>query len=142
VAIDTTSLFASDLLVLGLIFLKLGDKTNAKIQLDKQVELFRSADEWLYLPTGLNSRAKLHLALRDLESATRDLQESLKISEQTGAKFGEWEACLDLAQLHIYKDDYSTAATYLSRARSLPEMNNYRFRDREIEELQSKLEFN
>jgi len=142
VEFDTVSTLASDLLFLGLIFLKLGDKTNAKIQLDKQVELFRSADEWLYLPTGLNSRAKLHLALRDLESATRDLQESLKISEQTGAKFGEWEACLDLAQLHIYKDDYSTAATYLFRARSLPEMNNYRFRDREIEELQSKLEFN
>lgn len=141
VAIDTTSIYASDLLVLGLIFLKLGDKANAKIQLDKQVELFRSADEWLYLPTGLNSRAKLHLALRDLESATRDLQEALEISEQTGAKFGEWEACLDLAQLHIYKNDFPTASDYLSRARSIPEMRSYRFRDREIEELQSKLEY-
>lgn len=141
VAIDTTSIYASDLLVLGLIFLKLGDKINARIQLDKQVELFRSADEWLYLPTGLNSRAKLHLALRDLESATKDLQESLEISEQTGAKFGEWEACLDLAQLHIYKNDFPTASDYLSRARSIPEMRSYRFRDREIEELQGKLDY-
>ena len=140
VAVDTTSIYASDLLVLGLIFLKLGDKTNAKIQLDKQVELFRSADEWLYLPTGLNSRAKLHLALEDLESATRDLQESLEISQRTGAKFGEWEACLDLAHLHIEKDEYSKAAEFLSRARSIPEMTSYRFRDKEIEALQSRLE--
>lgn len=140
VAIDTTSLYASDLLVQGLIFLELGDVANAKIQLDKQVDLFRSADEWLYLPTGLNSRAKLHLALQDLESATRDLQESLQISEKTGAKFGEWEACLDLAQLHIQKKDFPTASDYLSRARSIPEMTHYKFRNQEIEALQSKLE--
>ena len=140
VEIDTISTLASDVLVLGLAFLKFGDIANAKIQLDKQVDLFRSADEWLYLPTGLNSRAKLHLELQDLESATRDLQESLQISEKTGAKFGEWEACLDLAQLHLQKRDFPSASDYLSRARSIPGMTNYKFRNQEIEALQSKLE--
>ena len=88
VAIDTTSLFASDLLVLGLTFLARGDLINAKKYLDQQVELFRSADEWLYLPTGLHSRARYFIKVKDFQAATADLNEALQIAQRTGAVLG------------------------------------------------------
>jgi len=139
VAIDTTSLLATDLLVLGLTFLQIGDHINAKIQLDKQVELFKSADEWLYLPTGLNSRARLHIATENFGEALRDLQESLEISLRTGARFGEWEAYIDMAQLYYKRHKYDLSSEYLKKAFDLPNMDKYRFRDGEVSELLENL---
>ena len=139
VAIDTTSLLGTDLLVLGLTFLRIGDHINAKIQLDKQVELFKSADEWLYLPTGLNSRARLHIATENFGEALNDLQESLEISLRTGARFGEWEAYIDMAQLYYKRHEYDLSSEYLKKASDLPNMDKYRFRDGEISELLENL---
>jgi tetratricopeptide (TPR) repeat protein len=139
VAVDTTSLLASDILVLGLTFLKLGDRVNAKIQLDKQVELFRASDEWLYIPTGLNARARFYIATHSFSEALTDLQESLEISRRTGARFGEWEAYIDLAQLYYRQGDLASSKNYLNKARELPNMEVYRFRDAELEQLESRL---
>ncbi|GEM_PF-214430 len=139
VAIDTTSLLASDIQVLGLIFLELGDIANAKVYLDRQVDLFKSADEWLYLPTGLNARSNLHIKLNNFQSAVDDLEEALNISQRTGALFGEWEACINLAQLYSNKGDNELSKSYLVRAKALPEMGHYKFRDTEIAELESNL---
>jgi tetratricopeptide (TPR) repeat protein len=142
VAIDTTSLLASDIQVLGLVFLELGDTANAKIYLDKQVDLFKSADEWLYLPTGLNARAKLHIKMKNFESAVCDLEEALNISQRTGAVFGAWEACVNFAQLHFELEDYELSKSYLARAKALPEMELYKFRDIEIKQLENSLHTN
>lgn len=139
VAIDTTSIVASDYLVLGLVFLEIGDIANAKIYLEKQVNLFQSSAEWLYLPTGLNSRARLHAAVSDLNSAHRDLDESLAISKRTGARFGEWEAHIDKAQLYAHQNKTQQARECLSTARNLPGMDHYKFRNKEISELEHKL---
>ena len=139
VASDTTSLLASDILVLGLIFLKLGDMSNAYKYLDKQVELFKSSDEWLYLPTGLNSRARFYSATDDFESALDDLRESIEIATNTGAKFGEWEAHLDMAQVYLAMNDKSLSSKSLEKAKQMPNMDQYKFRDHEIAELESKL---
>lgn len=139
VAIDTTSLLASDILVLGLVFLQLGDRTNARIQLDRQVELLKSADEWLYLPTGLNSRAEFHIETNNFQAAMRDLEEALSISLRTGAKFSEWETYINFAQLHYGYEDYDSCKAYLQRAKDLPDMGMYRFRDAEIDELNNNL---
>lgn len=137
VAIDTTSLFASDLLVLGLTFLKRRDLINSRIYLDQQVELFRSADEVLYLPTGLHSRARYFIDTGDYDSATRDLNEALEISSRTGAVFGEWETYLNFSCLYKAQDNIAMCARYLEQARSLPDMELYHFRDAEIAELEA-----
>jgi len=139
VAIDTTSLFGSDLLVLGLVFLRLGDLTNAKVHLDKQVELFKSADEWLYLPTGLNSRAQFHIETNNFREAIKDLDEALNISIKTGAKLGEWEAYINYAQLHLKQENYEVSKKFLEKAKNLTEMEMYRFRDGEIEKIEKNL---
>ncbi len=139
VAIDTTSLLASDIIVMGLIFLKVGDKINAKHYLDRQVNLLKSSDEWLYLPTGLSSRAKFNIAMENFEAALKDLEEAIEIAQRTGAKFGEWEAYLGMAQLQLKREKYKLSHEYLSKATSMPNMEEYRFRDTEILELQSRL---
>lgn len=135
VAIDTTSLYASDLLNLGLTFLAIGDLINAKKYLDQQVEIFRSSDEWLYLPTGLHSRASYFIKVGDYDAAITDLNEALQISQRTGALFGEWESYLNLARLCRARNQADQCAEYLQKAMRLPNMHMYRFRDGEIAEL-------
>ena len=139
VAIDTTSLLASDMLILGLIFLEIGDKINAKKYLDRQVELFKSTDEWLYLPTGLSSRARFHMAVNDFEAALKDLEEAIEISKRTGAKFGEWEAYIDMAQLQLQTENFESSDEFLTKAKSLENMEMYRFRDKQINKLEETL---
>jgi len=139
VAVDTVSILASDMLVLGLTFLAKGDKANAKLHLNNQVELFKSADEWLYLPTGLIGRAKLHEAERNFGDAVHDLETALQISQRTGAKFGEWESYLGLAGIHLEKNEIDKARMYLNKARGLEKMRSFRFRDAEIESLERVL---
>lgn len=139
VSVDTTSLLASDLLVLGLSFLQRGDYINAKINLDKQVELLKSADEWLYLPTGLNARATYFIKVENYPRARADLREALEISQRTGARFGQWESYLNFSQLHLAKSEHEVAKRFLDKAMSLDGMSDYKFRDREIEQLKDSL---
>lgn len=139
VSVDTTSLLASDLLVLGLSFLQRGDYTNAKINLDSQVELLKSADEWLYLPTGLNARATYYIKVKNYPRAIADLREALEISQRTGARFGQWESYLNFSQLHLAKSEHEAAKRFLDKATSLEGMSDYKFRDREIERLKNSL---
>ena len=112
---------------------------NAKLQLDKQVDLFKRADEWLYLPTGLNGRAKYYLAVENFEAAIKDLEEALEISKRTGARFGEWETYLELAKVHVTMGDLERGREFLSKAQALPNMKNFKFRDQEIEWLEQEL---
>lgn len=136
VEVDTTSIYASDLIVLGLVFLNLGDTQNAWKCLNKQVELLKSADEWLYLPTGLNARAKYYIRTEEFELAQIDLEESLEISTYSGAVFGEWESYLELANLKLAEGKPEEAAGFLSKAENLEGMDIYRFRDSEISEME------
>lgn len=136
VAIDTPSIYASDLLILGLTFLARDDLINAKKYLDRQVELFRSSDEWLYLPTGLHSRARYFIKVEDFQAAIADLDEALQIAQRTGAVFGEWESYINFAHLYQARNQVSKCKEYLRKAAELPNMAMYRFRDKEVEELQ------
>lgn len=135
--IDTTSLLASDTLVQGLIFMEIGDHKNAKEFLDDQVELFRSLDEWLYLPTGLNCRARYLVRVGDFENARADLEESIDISKRTGARFGEWEAYIEYAGLCLKQGDFVESGRYLELADEMEGMGVYKFRDQEIIQLRS-----
>ncbi len=139
VRVDTTSLLASDLQVLGLCYLQLGDTVNAKVYLDQQLHLLQEADEWLYLPSGLNARAGYFMTVGDYEAAHADLMRALEISRRTGARFGEWETCLNLSQVHLKWTNRSKAVRYLEELDLVPDMNLYRFRDRELTRLRSEL---
>jgi len=139
VSVDTTSLLASDLQILGLCFLELGDTANAKVYLDKQLDLLRDADEWLYLPSGLNALAVYFLRIGDYERAQENLFEALEISRRTGARFGEWETCLNLSQLNLLRGNRNKAKKYLEEMRKVPEMESYNFRNEELVSLRTEL---
>jgi len=139
VAVDTTSLFASDLLVLGLIYLELGDLKNASHYLHKQVELFKAANEWLYLPTGLIARAKLHSAEGDHAAAKRDLEEALSIAQNTGALLSTWEANIALAVLAVNSNDKQAGQLYFERAIEIEGMESYKYHAAQLEPLKVQL---
>lgn len=139
VEIDTTSQLASDMLIMGLILLKNGDLINAELYLNQQVELLRSSDEWLYLPTGLNSRAQFYTHIGEYDLALNDLNESIEISKRTGARFSEWEACIELARLSLYREELKDSKMYLQRAEQIDGMDAYNFRNQEIAELKLAL---
>lgn len=142
VTFDTVSLEASDMLVLGQAFMEIGDLTNACRYLNKQVELFRSANEWLYLPTGLNSRAMYFLEIEDYSLAESDLEESIDISKRTGAKFGEWGAYIQSASLCLKTQSYDQGLFFLEKAEELPGMESYKFRRNQVEFLKEQLQSN
>ncbi|PCI77329.1 MAG: hypothetical protein COB20_08240 [SAR86 cluster bacterium] len=139
VAVDTTSLYATDLLVLGLIYLKLDDLKKASDYLNKQVELFKAANEWLYLPSGLIGRAKLHSANDEYALAEQDLEEALSIAKRTGAKFSEWEAGIALAELAMKSGNSQLGQSYFQQAVEIEGMESYRHYYSQLESLKVQL---
>jgi len=139
VEVDTTSLYATDLLLLGLIYLKLDDSKNASRYLNKQVELFRAANEWLYLPSGLIGRAKLYMKCNEFGAAEQDLQEALSIAKNTGAKFSEWEANIALAELALQSGNAQLGKACFSRAMEIEGMESYKHYSTQMEALKVQL---
>jgi len=137
--IDTASLLGSDTLTLGIAYMNQGDVNNASKYLNKQIEIFRNSEEWLYLPTGLNYRARFYVETGHASLAEKDLNESIAISKRTGATFGEWEAYLEFARLCALSGDSERGGKYLREALKLPKMSEYKFRHSEIKELKSLL---
>ncbi len=139
VAVDTTSLYASDLFVLGLIYLDLGDIQQAAQYLNRQVELLKAANEWLYLPSGLIARAQLYLRTSQFSLARQDIEEALAIAQKTAAQFSEWEAYIALAELSLEVADLRQGQDYFMRAMAIEGINSYRHRADELIVLERRL---
>lgn len=139
VAVDTTSLYVSDLLMLGLAYLALGDLKQASHYLNKQVELLESANEWLYLPTGLIARAKLFAITGDISSAQQDLGEALGIAKSTGAHFSEWEANLALAELALNIGEPRVGQAHYKKAMGIAGMECYKHSTDYLKALEDQL---
>ena len=139
VGVDTTSLYATDLLVLGLIYLELDDTNNASYYLNKSVELFKASNEWLYLPSGLIGRAKLFNVEGNHVAAQRDLEEALAIAKNTGALLSTWEANIALAELAVNSEDLHAGQLYFERAIQLKGMGSYRHYSEKLKSLKVQL---
>lgn len=139
IEVDTTSLYATDLLVLGLIYLALNDFENASHYLHKQVELSKAANEWLYLPSGLIARAKLHIAEENYVLAQNDLEEALAIAKNTGALLSTWEANIVLAELALVSEELQLGQSYFQKAMEIKGMDAYHFHSAQLEPLKNRL---
>ncbi len=139
VAIDTTSLYASDLFVLGLVYLDLNDIDKADKYLNHQVELLKSANEWLCLPAGLIARAKLYLGTSRFQEAEQDLKEALAIARKTGARFSEWEACIALAEMSLRAGEHRLGQEYFLHGMKMEGMESYRYCVDELNSLEKAL---
>ena len=139
VGVDTTSLYATDLLVLGLIYLELDDTNNASYYLNKSVELFKASNEWLYLPSGLIGRGKLFNVEGNHVAAQRDLEEALAIAKNTGALLSTWEANIALAELAVNSEDLHAGQLYFERAIQLKGMGSHRHYSEKLKSLKVQL---
>lgn len=138
-SVDTTSLYASDLIVLGLIYLSLEDLENAAFYLNKQVELLKSANEWLYLPSGLIARARMHVVNAAFTQARRDLEEALIIAKSTGAKYSEGEAQIALSELALKQGDVEAGKVHYENAATLTAMKSFAQLNANLTSLESQL---
>ncbi len=125
-----------ELSISGLLSLRRGDWENAKRSLDLLVENSRSTSEWLCLAAGLNSRARFFVETGSYPEARADLEEALGISERMGAVAFEWESLLNLATLCSRESRLRSGGEFLERAKNIAQMEGFRFRDREIRELE------
>lgn len=127
------------MMVLALVFLEMGDFVNSRLYMDRQIELFKHADEWLYLPTGLNYRARFFTKTKEYDLAEKDLEAALSISLRTGALFEQWETYLSYAKIYFEKKEFEKSLQYLDKALGLPGMHMYKFRDAEIANLKNAI---
>lgn len=139
VSVDTTSLYASDLIVLGMIYLNLDDLDKASHFLNKQVELLKSANEWLYLPSGLVARARLHIANGEYTLARQDLEEALIIARNTGAKFSEWETEIALSELAVKLDNIEAGRSHYRIAAAVSGMERFENFSSSLSSLETRL---
>jgi tetratricopeptide (TPR) repeat protein len=139
VSVDTTSLYASDLLCLGLAYLVNGDFKHAFGHLDKQVAVLREADEWLYLPAGLCARAQYFFAVSDLANAMKDAEEAINIAKMTGAHYAERSSLIVAIKIALLNGENELARNYLSEARSIRGLDQFRRQEAEIIEIERML---
>ena len=136
---DTALSGNRDFSILGMILQQQGDRVNAKRSLDQQVEILRYAGEWLCLAASLNCRARFLMETGDYRAAKADLDEALGIARRMGAVAIEWESLLNLAGLCSRKSHIRLGRQYLKSAQEMAGMEDYRFREQEIRELERAL---
>ena len=138
-SIDSSSIYAGDIQILGLAYLEVRDFSNAKLYLERLVDILKEANEWLYLPAGLNARSKYYSATGNYKAAEADLLSALSISRRIGAKFDEWESLLNLAKLKYEEKEIDKSKSYLEQFEKVEGMELYKFRDKEIQRLREAL---
>lgn len=137
--LDTGILLALDHVALGYAYLRNGELTLARNQIDEGVKIFEATNNWVYLPHGLEFRGRLHYANKDLDLALEDFEHAVEISRYTGARLIEFNTLLDLTRLQIDMDDIESAVDSLNKAIALLDVNVYKFRNDEIEQLSAQL---
>ena len=136
---DTTSIHARDMRVLGQACLAIGEHDRAGALLNEQVSLLRSTGELLCLPTALGSRARYHIETGKMDDAAADLAEALNTAAAIGMRLAEWETYLDLARLNLATGNTPQASDYLLKAREMPAMEGFKFRDKEIHRMHQQI---
>lgn len=117
--VDAPSLEASDLMVLGFAYLRLGRLTDAEEIFERQLAILLAAEEWLYLPAGLVARAQFYMAIGSHAAAKADLNEALSIAERSGAVLSRIDALLCFTRLQIAEGNRDYAQAYFAEARLL-----------------------
>ncbi len=139
IPLDTELHHSKELSLLSLVLQRQGDQASARRMLDRQVEILRSSGEWLCLAGGLNCRARFFIESEDFRAAQADLDEALGIARRMAAVAVEWETLLNLALLCSRNAKPELGRCYLKNAKEVVGMDEFRFRDGEIRELERAL---
>ena len=138
-SLDAETPHSRELTVLSLVLQQRGDQVNARLILDKQVGILRSSGEWLRLAGVLNCRARFCIETKDYWAAQADLDEALGLARRMAVVAVEWETLLNLALLCSRNARLELGRCYLKNAREVVGMDEFKFRDEEIRELELAL---
>lgn len=130
---------ALDHLSLGRAALALGDRAEARTQLDEAVDDLRASGNLHYLPLGLLARAMLFRETDDLDKARGNLDEAMRIARRGEMRLHQCDAHLEYARLALAEGDRDRARKDLERADALINECGYHRRDAEVEELKREL---
>ncbi|MDH3660783.1 MAG: hypothetical protein OEU92_12300 [Alphaproteobacteria bacterium] len=130
---------ALDHLSLGRAALALGDRDEARTQLDQAVDGLREAGDIMYLPHGLLARAVFFREVEQFDLSRRDLAEAMRIATRSGLRLHECDAHLEYARLALAEGEHGDAVAHFKSAASLVSECGYHRRDPEILELREKL---
>lgn len=139
ISLDAELTHSRELTVLSLLLQQRGDQVNARLILDKQVGILRSSGEWLRLAGALNCRARCCIETKDYRAAQADLDEALGIARRMAVVAVEWETLLNLALLCSLSSKLELGRCYLKNAKEVVGMDEFRYRDGEIRELELAL---
>jgi tetratricopeptide (TPR) repeat protein len=130
---------ALDHLSLGRAALALGERGEARAQLDLAVDGLRQAGQMEGLPLGLLARAALFRQTGDFPAARRDLEEAMRIARRSGMRLHQCDAHFEFARLALAEGDREQARMDLAEAERLVEETGYGRRRPEVVELGAAL---
>ncbi|MEM7042238.1 MAG: TIR domain-containing protein [Pseudomonadota bacterium] len=131
---------ALDHLSLGRVALALGDRDEARNQLDQAVDGLREAGQIDYLSRGLLARAAFFREAQEHTESRRDLDKVLRIAPRSGMRLDECDAHLEYARLILAEGgSQADARASLDKAEALVRETGYKRRNEEIAELREAL---
>lgn len=136
-----TALFdlALDHLSLGRAALALGDRDEAKTQLDDAVDGLRQAGVIEFIPRGLLARVVLFRETGDSAAARRDLDEAMRIAKRSEMRLFQCDAHLEYARFALAEAARERAREHVAAARRLVDETGYGRRRPEVEALEAEV---
>ncbi|MEM7306107.1 MAG: TIR domain-containing protein [Planctomycetota bacterium] len=119
--------------------LALGDAVGASEDVEHAITALRHAGHREHLPLGLLARAELRRVRGELDPARDDLDEVLSIATRWGVRLHAVDARLELARVHLARENVRLAAPALGQARSSIDDMGYRRREAALAGLEQRL---
>jgi tetratricopeptide (TPR) repeat protein len=130
---------ALDHLSLGRAEMALGDRDEARHQLDQAVDGLREAGQIHELPRGLLVRAAFFCEVGECQESRLDLDEAVRIAERGGMRLHHCDVHLGYARLALAEGRPDDISEHLKSAKTLVRECGYHRRDGEVEALEKKL---
>ncbi len=128
-----------DHLSLGRAVLALGDRDEARQQLDLAVDGLLKSGNMDDVPRGLLARAALFREVEEFARSWHDLDEVMRIATRSAMRLFECDAHLGYAHLALAEDKPDAAREHLASAKPLVRECGYHRRDEEVDELEKAL---
>ena len=117
-----------------------GDFAWAGEQLNRAVEGLREGSRQDYLPRAFVARAVLYRQQKEFSKAWSNLEEAREIAERGGMKLYLADYHLEACRVCLDERKKEEAREHLDNARKLIEETGYHRRDREVGEMEERLE--
>ena len=131
--------FALNHLSLGRAALALGNRDEARRELDQAVDGLRQSATIHHLPRGLLARTAFFSDVEQYALSRRDMDEVMRLATRCGMRLHECDAHLEYARLEIKQGQPDAARVHVTSADALVTACGYHRRDGALAELKEEL---